>query len=200
VQSPSRRALLTALVSSGLASGLTFLVLRRHPADRARASSDGRKDSVAEALPEEDLQALSAAEYAVLVAASEHIFPRDATPGATDLGVAFYVDAALAGDVAPGWSDGFREGLRRLDAESIARLSVRFSEATSDAREALLADWAGREEGSNPGDARFVRQLVTATLEGALCDPVHRGNAREAGWRSLGFRPDPFAPSARAAR
>jgi hypothetical protein len=191
----SRREYLIALISSGLTSGGTWVALRaRHPSRESHLHAEGQAASFSDAAPD-DLQALNAVEYAVLVAASERIFPRDTTPGASDLGVASYVDAALARDIGPTWGDGFRDGLQRLDGDSLRRFSVPFVHMTSDEQDALLADWAAREEGARSDDARFVRSLIVATLEGALGDPVHGGNAKERGWRSLGLRADPFAPS-----
>ena len=57
-------------------------------------------------------------------------------------------------------------------------------------QESLLTD---RDASPDPEEARFLRNLVTATLEGALGDPAYGGNAAGAGWVELGFPVDPFA-------
>ena len=56
----------------------------------------------------------------------------------------------------------------------------------------MLTDWEATAE---PQNAAFFHNLVVATLEGALSDPVHGGNTAGAGWAEMGFRVDPFTPT-----
>ncbi|HEY8088870.1 MAG TPA: gluconate 2-dehydrogenase subunit 3 family protein [Polyangiaceae bacterium] len=138
----------------------------------------------------ETLYVLSVAEYVTLAAACDRIFPRDDTPGAVDLGAPVYIDRALAERPPLPWADGFRAGLARLQADAMGRLGVPFGRASHADQETLLAE---RDASPDPEEARFLRSLVTATLEGALGDPAYGGNAAGAGWVELGFPVDPFA-------
>ncbi|MGA2449717.1 MAG: gluconate 2-dehydrogenase subunit 3 family protein [Polyangiaceae bacterium] len=194
----TRRELVRLSAAAGAACGATWLALRLPPDRMARAERDARlMASSPTGSAEAPLKALTRTEYLVLVAAAERIFPRDEIPGATDLGVASYVDRALAEARSQPWASGFREGLARLDAESEKRFSVPFHRVAATDQDALIAAW-GR--GADPPDKRFVHNLIVATLEGALCDPTYGGNAECQGWKMLGVRPDPFAPSKANAR
>jgi gluconate 2-dehydrogenase gamma chain len=106
--------------------------------------------------------------------------------------VPVYIDQALASHPAPRWAEGFRAGLARLDAQSVSRLGRPFCKAKPADRDSLLAAWEAAVEQQ---DAAFLRDLVTATLEGAFCDPLYLGNRGARGWASLGFDVDPFAPT-----
>jgi hypothetical protein len=189
----TRRDALVAVGSAGLASGATWLGLhlpRAHGQSQAATPLvDG--GAAATALPK-GIETLRAAEYLTLVAASERIFPRDESPGAEDLGVAAYVDAALSDDDEPRWAEGFREGLARFDAACKERFAVPYHLARVADQESLIAEWA---EGTDAANAHFVHQLIVATLEGALSDPIHHGNAGGRGWAAVGLRPDPYSPS-----
>jgi hypothetical protein len=187
----TRRDLVVGLGSASIASGGTWVALR-HPHVRLEGPPTARGDEgAATAGAPENLKALRAGEYLTLFAASERIFPRDAAAGATDLGVAAYIDMALALRDPPSWREGLRDGLVRLDRASMDRLGVPYHRADAADQDALIAAWA---EGA-ADDARFVRHLVAATLEGALCDPVHHGNVGGQGWEAVGLRPDPYSPS-----
>lgn len=143
------------------------------------------------ALPEA-LHVLGVEEYFTLATACERIFPRDDAPGANDLGVPAYIDQALTVRPSPLWTEGFRAGLAKLDAAATSTLGMRFSKAPPARQDALLAAWEASVEQDEAG---FLRALVTATLEGALCDPVHLGNRGGAAWTALGFHPDPYTPT-----
>jgi hypothetical protein len=136
---------------------------------------------------------LSGAEYATLVAACDLVYPRDDSPGASDLGAPRYIDWALSASPRPAWAEGFRTGLARLDVDSYERFAVPFYRATVANQSALVHEWIG--DADDHEDAAFVRALVTATLEGVLCDPIHGGNWGRQGWSALGILPDPFSPS-----
>jgi hypothetical protein len=92
----------------------------------------------------------------------------------------------------PSWAVGFRGALARVDARSLAAFAVPFFEAAVADQDALLAQWINEAEGVEP---EFVRNLVTATLEGILGDPIYGGNLDGNGWKAFGLHPDPFSPS-----
>jgi gluconate 2-dehydrogenase gamma chain len=137
-------------------------------------------------------------------AAAARIFPSDDLgPGATEAGVVYYVDRALAGHDR-GLQDLYRRGAALLD-----RLAGgAFAAAPADAQDAVLA---ALEQGTEPPEgptagapraeaeagpqapppaeppARlFFQALVTHTREGLFSDPVHGGNRAMVGWRLLG--------------
>jgi gluconate 2-dehydrogenase gamma chain len=138
------------------------------------------------------LRVLSAAEYFALAAVCERVYPRDESPGAQDLGIPTFIDAALARAGLPGWADGLLTALARLDAASLRRFGAAFGDARAADQEALLEAWAAEADGDN---RQFIRNVVSAALEGALGDPTYGGNRGGAGWSSFGFQADPFAPS-----
>jgi gluconate 2-dehydrogenase subunit 3-like protein len=130
------------------------------------------------------LIALTDAEYAATAAACERILPRDEDPGAIDLGVADYVDRALAGDRA-GWRDRFRAGLRGLDDAARRRAGAPFGELAAALQDQILDDW----QDGTPAQVEFVRMLIELTFEGAFGDPSHGGNRDGRGWQLIGFAP-----------
>jgi len=186
----TRRDLVIALASAGVTSAGGQL-LRRSP---ARAAGSTVVPTPASAPVPEDLEVLDDAEYLALVAACDRVYPRDDTPGAADLGVARYIDRALARSHLPPWSDGLRTGLARLDAECFERFRFPFFRTTTANQDTLLADWATEDDDDGAGNASFVSHLVTATLEGVLGDPIHGGNRNGEGWTALGIHPDVLSP------
>jgi hypothetical protein len=106
--------------------------------------------------------------------------------------VPIYIDRALAARPLPRWSDGILTALARLDTESYRRFGGPFWRARPADKDALIADWAAEAQGDN---SAFVHNVLLATLEGVLGDPIHGGNRDGAGWTAHGIRPDRFAPS-----
>jgi gluconate 2-dehydrogenase gamma chain len=181
---PSRRHVLFGAGSAGLTAALVVPLGRSRP----RAAATPSSSSIA--LPE-SLRVLTVAEFFALAAACERIFPRDELPGAIDLGVPQYVDKTLGTRPGPTWTEGMRAGLARLDAEAAKRFSMPFYRAQPADQDALLTDWEADIEAEN---VDFLRNLVMATLEGALGDPTYGGNVGSQGWTSFSLRPDNFAP------
>jgi len=133
----------------------------------------------------------TAAELAALAAAAERILPRDEDPGAVDLGVPEYIDRMLTDDVMRNWREPMRRGLELLDEKARAKHGASFAETTPDAQDEILAV----VERETRGPTGFFARLSHLTLEGAFGDPAHGGNRDEAGWRLVGFRPDPCGPA-----
>jgi len=126
------------------------------------------------------------------MAACERIFPRDASPGALDLGVPQYVDGAFDAHPLPPWTEGLRAGLARLDLQATRDFAAPFFHLGPKDQDALLTSWETDVDADN---ASFVRNLIVATLEGAFAAPAYGGNRDSAGWSSLGFPIDPFPPA-----
>jgi gluconate 2-dehydrogenase gamma chain len=185
---PTRRSILITAASAGIA-GAGAALLRAPRSLGPMLTPSARVMSIA---PAANLRVLSGGEYLALASACDRVYPCDETPGATELGVPIFVDGALADSPPPSWAEGFRDGLARLDIMSRQAFGVPLCQAKPADQDALIAQWASESGGEN---AKFVRNLVEATLEGVLGDPSHGGNVGGLGWREFGFRPDPFSPS-----
>jgi gluconate 2-dehydrogenase gamma chain len=139
------------------------------------------------------LRFFATAEARVVQAASERIFPSDASgPGATEAGVVIYIDRQLAGPYGadkyrytqPPFVESvpehgyqgkqnpreiYREGVRLL--ESFAELPVAQQDQRLRAIQASI----------------FFRLLRQHTIEGMFSDPLHGGNAGLSGWQLIGY-------------
>ena len=143
-------------------------------------------------------------EAETVAAAAARIFPTDELgPGATEAGVVYYIDRALAGHDRD-LQDLYRRGVTLLDRLA----SGSFREAAPETQDAVLAAIEGGgepPEGPSAGAPRaeadagpqappspeplhrlFFQALVTHTREGLFSDPVHGGNRGLVGWRLLG--------------
>jgi len=134
----------------------------------------------------------SPAQRATLSAACERILPRDADPGATDLGAADYIERELADpDVRAQFGRQFLGGLSALDRQARKKFGKPFPQASLDEQESLLAAW---QQSPYSGESAFFEVLHTFTLEGAFGDPVHGGNRGGRGFLLVGFVPPPPMP------
>jgi gluconate 2-dehydrogenase gamma chain len=139
------------------------------------------------------LRFFTAQEAGVIQAATERIFPSDASgPGATEAGVTIYIDRQLA---SPYGKDKYRY-TKGPWIESIPEHGYQGKETPAQIYRAgikLLGNFA-----SVPGeeqDARlekiqetfFFRMLRAHTVEGMFCDPLHGGNIGMVGWKMIGY-------------
>src|SRR5271156_975299 len=139
------------------------------------------------------LRFFTAQEAGVIQAATERIFPNDASgPGATEAGVTIYIDRQLA---SPYGKDKYRY-TKGPWMESIPEHGYQGKETPAQIYRAgikLLGDFS-----SAPGeeqDARlekiqetlFFRMLRAHTVEGMFCDPLHGGNIGMVGWKMIGY-------------
>ena len=83
-----------------------------------------------------------------------------------------------------------RRGLSRLTHEAKQRFGKPFNEVPPEDRDALLGEFQQRKG----KDGIFFNRLLASTLEGAFGHPVHGGNRKAAGWKLIGYQPDPCAP------
>jgi gluconate 2-dehydrogenase gamma chain len=122
---------------------------------------------------------LTAAEAAIIDAASAHIIPSDDTPGAHDAGVVYFIDYCV-GARCLGIGDEFREGLKALDASARERVpDASGFAALSAARQVELLH--------SIEHTPFFGQLHTVTVVGLLASPAYGGNREGAGWKLIGF-------------
>lgn len=148
------------------------------------------------------------AEFAVVEAASERIFPKDDNgPGATDLGAAFYIDHQLAGSygfnardyMEPPFFHGedvqgyqgrlkrrevFKIGLRELQNYSNQQYDKSFTKLSEEEQEQVLQDFQKDEvKLATISTSGFFDLLRSMTLEGLYSDPLYGGNINMDGWR-----------------
>jgi len=122
---------------------------------------------------------ISAAQAAELEAIVDQIIPADETPGATDTGVVYFIDAALGGFMA-GNMESLQQGLQDLTARanSMSADDSLFSELSFDQQTTLLKEIEETE---------FFETLHFLTMMGMFCLPKYSGNRDEIGWDLLGF-------------
>jgi gluconate 2-dehydrogenase gamma chain len=123
---------------------------------------------------------LAPAETAIVDAIASQIIPTDATPGAREAGVVFFIDRALATFFAH-MAVEFRAGLteftrgcqaRYPDVETFASLSAE-----------LQVEWLKVVEHSPFFDR--MRQLTVIAM---FSDPKYGGNRNGLGWQLIGFQ------------
>jgi gluconate 2-dehydrogenase gamma chain len=136
-------------------------------------------------------------------ALAERIIPGEGPdPGATEAGVVYYIDRALAG-VSVDLQVVYRLGLRALEEFCQAEHGGSFRGLSADQQDEVLRRFLGPEVGDPPAGLMFgpedqagadhslISRLVIVvrehTVEGFFCDPVYGGNRGAVGWRLVGF-------------
>jgi hypothetical protein len=112
----SRRATLRALGSIAALQFFETLGVEELVAvgRRAHALAESRRGAATGSSP----RALTPAQYEMVVHAAERIIPRTDTPGATDAGLADFIDVMLADWYSGAERDRFTTGLSELDARA----------------------------------------------------------------------------------
>jgi gluconate 2-dehydrogenase gamma chain len=136
-------------------------------------------------------------------ALAERIIPGEGPDaGATEAGVVYYIDRALAG-VSADLQVVYRLGLRALGALCRAEHGALFHRLPADQQDEIVRRFLGPEVGDPPAglmfgpedqagadDSLISRLMVVVrehTVEGYFCDPVYGGNRGAVGWRLVGF-------------
>jgi gluconate 2-dehydrogenase gamma chain len=146
-------------------------------------------------------------------AIAERIIPGgDGDVGATDAGVVYYIDRAVAGFSIP-LQKVYRLGLRELEAFCQRKSRKSFVELSDDGQDGVVRRFLGPESsgasaaqrsvgeddydsGSGHEEARALDKSLLERLfavvrehaiEGLFCDPVYGGNRNAVGWRLVGF-------------
>ena len=122
---------------------------------------------------------ISAEDALELGAIVDQIIPADETPGATDTGVVYFIDAALGGFMS-GTSETLKRGLEDLSgkAKLNGNQDGRFSELSFDQQTSVLKEVEG---------SQFFGTLHFLTMMGMFCLPKYAGNKDNIGWDLLGF-------------
>jgi gluconate 2-dehydrogenase gamma chain len=143
----------------------------------------------------------------------DHMVPKDElTPSGTDIGVATYIDRALAGSWGKGdrlymqgpWQRGtanqgyqlplapaalYRAGIEGCDAHCRKAFGQPFDRCTAAQKEAFLRELSGGKitlQGGLPGRT-FFGMLYQNVMEGMFADPIYGGNRDKIGWKMIGF-------------
>jgi gluconate 2-dehydrogenase gamma chain len=170
-------------------------------------------------------QFLKPAEAAFVEAVANHMIPADElTPGGVDLGVAVYVDRALAGGWGKGerlyvqgpWEQGtpnqgyqlaltpaelYRAGVAQSNAYCRKTWGRSFDRLSDDQKEDFLQGLS-RGQVALPGSlpaATFFDIVYQTVMEGMFADPIYGGNRGKAAWKMIGF-PGVMANNAANAR
>ena len=122
---------------------------------------------------------LNAAEAVGFGAIADQIIPPGETPGATDIGVIYFLDEALNGFLAH-QAQMLKDGLSDLDNAAGAQHAdaANFAELSFDDQTALL--------NKNENTAMF-ETMIRITRLGLFALPEYGGNKDYAGWKLIGF-------------
>jgi gluconate 2-dehydrogenase gamma chain len=143
----------------------------------------------------------------------DHMVPADElTPSGTEIGIATYIDRALAGSWGKGdrlymqgpWGKGtpnqgyqlplapaalYRAAIAGANAYCRKTFGQSFDKCSAEQKETFLKDLqAGKItlEGGLPGRA-FFTVLYDNVMEGLFADPIYGGNKDKVAWKMLGF-------------
>jgi hypothetical protein len=105
------------------------------------------------------------AEFAMLDELTEMIIPTDEhSPGARAAGVAAYIDARAAEAFEAKERDGWRNGLKLVDALSVKMHQKPFMGANAEQRTAVLSQMAAGEMNAKTPEELFFGELKLATV------------------------------------
>lgn len=143
----------------------------------------------------------------------DHMVPKDElTPSGTDMGLATFIDRALAGSWGKGdrlymqgpWEKGtpnqgyqlpltpaqlWRAAIAGSNDYCRKTFGQSFDKCSAEQKETFLKDLSGGKitlAGGLPGRSFFVL-LYQNVMEGMFADPIYGGNRDKAGWKMLGF-------------
>ncbi|HEV2878949.1 MAG TPA: gluconate 2-dehydrogenase subunit 3 family protein [Candidatus Eremiobacteraceae bacterium] len=129
----------------------------------------------------------NASESRTVEAIVAQIIPTDETPGAREMGVARFIDHALAGFLAP-LAGPFRAGLADFDTQYRSRNPA--AEEFASLAPVRQVEWLRQVERTP-----FFASLQQLTVLGALTMPQYGGNRDGLGWQLIGFADEhAFAP------
>jgi hypothetical protein len=115
------------------------------------------------------------------------VLPRDQDPGALDFGVPEYIDRAIQDPDEKNRLAVVRKSLFMINKRHTETRGRPFAGADTAGQAEFFRTWIA-EGGRN---TEFLQHLVDLTIEGSFADPSYGGNKGEAGWRFLGYKPDP---------
>ena len=160
-----------------------------------------------------DFRFFMPAERAFVTAAVDRLIPPDTTgPGASEVGVPFFIDRQLAGLFGQGqhyylsgpWPKGvpeqgyqsrftpaelYRKAIPAIQTHVRARFKgAAFEHLAAADQDAVLKDLEGGKIDLSGVDAKtFFDMLLQNTKEGYFSDPIYGGNKDMAAWKMIGF-------------
>ena len=161
------------LKSSGALAGVSMLRLSGASLLAITQAACGARDNEAE------FKLLGEAEGADIAAIAARIIPTTETPGATEAGVVWFFDQALAESMA-GMLEPVRRGLGELNATVAAEsaTATRFAELAQDVQDRLLREIESSE---------FFWTMRNLTVFGFFAMQRYGGNRDHVGWDLIGF-------------
>lgn len=152
--------------ASWLAINMPLIVSASETAAKNKASGAGFKN-------------ISIEESVELSALVNQIIPPDETPGASEIGVVYYIDAALGG-FQSAEASMLRLGLEEIQKKTKAAYPDinLFSELSIEQQTKVL---------KSIEDTPMFETLHFMTLCGMFCLPSYAGNRENAGWDLIGF-------------
>jgi len=140
------------------------------------------------------LRFLTEDEARVLTAAVARIFPSDESgPGATEAGVAIFIDRQLAG---PWGRDAHRYTHGPFNENAPPEFGYQGKATPRELYRAGLKQLAGFDQLAPEEQDKKLEQIEKTafftllhknTIEGMFCDPIHGGNRNMVGWQLVGF-------------
>jgi gluconate 2-dehydrogenase gamma chain len=126
-------------------------------------------------------EGLTPADAAEIVAATAQIIPTDATPGAREARVIYFIDKSLS-TFAKEQKPAFQKAAKELRARAAKAQSgaKSFAALTSSQQIAILTAL----EKEKPD---VFQPLRSATVAGMLANPEYGGNYDKTGWKMIGF-------------
>ena len=197
-----RRDFLKTAVASGAAAATTGTAMLPEPAAAQPAVSSAPGYAF-----------LNTDESAFVEALVDHMIPADElTPKGTDIGLAVYIDRALASAWGKGdrlymqgpWKLGapsqgyqlpltpaqlYRAGIEATNAHCVKTYGKSFDKITEAQREEVLIGLSrGTITFTNGLPVRdFWNTMYQSVMEGMFSDPIYGGNRNKAGWKLIGF-------------
>ena len=208
-----RRDFLKGAVVGGAAaaaSGTTVIA----PTESAQAQQQSAASTKAAATTgAAGYEFLNLDEAAFVEALVDHMVPAyELTPKGTDLGIAVYIDRALAGAWGKGdrlymqgpWKKGapsqgyqlpltpaqlYRAGIEATNAHCRKTFGKSFDRLDAAQREEVLVGLSSGKIAFDSGlPVRvFWTTLYQTVIEGMFSDPIYGGNRNKSGWRMIGF-------------
>ena len=168
----SRRELLEA----GL--GIAGAIAMCRSASALAAAADARSSA--------EWRFFTGSESRVVGAIVAQIIPTDDTPGAREMGVARFIDRALAGFLSP-LAESFRAGLANFEAQFQSHYSTDIANPVGQDFASLTSEqqieWLRQIE-----HTPFFESIQQITVLGALTMPEYGGNRDGLGWQLIGFQ------------
>ena len=127
------------------------------------------------------LEFLTPEQAAEVEAVAAQIIPTDATPGAREARVVYFIDRALktfAAEDGPAFLKGLKDLQSKVRKQFRKQKAERFSALSSDQQIKLLKSIEKSD---------FFELVRTMTIYGMFANPTYGGNYEEIGWKLIGF-------------